>query len=109
MIYHLTTHSLWQKTMDSDKGLYRNDSLQSEGFIHCSYKDQVAESANLHFPNEAELVILFIVEKRIKNILKAEPSRSGALFPHIYGPLPFEAIEEVRILTRNKAGLFEFD
>jgi uncharacterized protein (DUF952 family) len=108
MIYHLTTHDAWQKTLDSNKGFYKNESLASEGFIHCSYKDQVAGSANTHFKQMDELVILFIVEKRVKDILKAEPSRGGELFPHLYGPLPLEAVEEVRIIMRNNEGKYEF-
>jgi uncharacterized protein (DUF952 family) len=53
-------------------------------------------------------VILFIVEKRVRDILKSEPSHGGELFPHLYGPMPLEAVEEVRILVRNSEGLFEF-
>lgn len=108
MIYHLTTHDNWQKTLDSNKGFYKSDSLSTEGFIHCSYKEQVATSANTHFKQAEELVILFIVEKRVRDILKSEPSRGGELFPHLYGPMPLEAVEEVRILVRNSKGLFEF-
>jgi uncharacterized protein (DUF952 family) len=108
MIYHLTTHTIWQKTLDSNKGFYKHPSLESEGFIHCSFQEQVAESANLHFPEEEELVILYIVERRIKELVKSEASRKGELFPHVYGPMPLEAIEEVRILMRNSEGKFEF-
>ena len=108
MIYHLTTHTAWQKTLDSGKEFYIAASLDTEGFIHCSYRDQVAESAKLHFEGEDELVLLHIVEKRIKEILKPELSRKGDVFPHVYGALPLEAIEEVYVLVREKDGKFHW-
>lgn len=109
MIYHLTTHDAWEKTLNSFKEYYQHPSLKTEGFIHCSYRDQVADSANLHFPNEDELVVLFIVEKRIKELIRTEASRNGELFPHIYGQLPLDAVEELKIITRNSEGKFEFE
>jgi len=108
MIYHLITHEIWEKTLNSNKPIYEPASFKTEGFIHCSFAEQIAESANLHFPEQTELVVLHIVEKRIKNIIKTEASRQGILFPHIYGELPLDAVEELSIMVRNSEGVFEW-
>ena len=81
--------------------------LKSEGFIHCSEKHQLLESAQKHFAEESELVVLCIVEKRVRNILKREPSRNGELFPHVYGSIPPDAIETTEYLAKNDEGLFD--
>ncbi|MEM6763284.1 MAG: DUF952 domain-containing protein [Bacteroidota bacterium] len=102
MIYHLTSHSQWLEALN--KGIYLHESLKLEGFIHCSTKEQLIPTATLHFKGETELVILEIVEKRVKDILKWEESREGDLFPHLYGKLSLTAVENTHLLERNKAG-----
>lgn len=107
MIYHLATEKDWEAAMS--RGTYKIPSLASEGFIHCSTREQLMESARLHFAEHQRLVVLHIVEKRVKELLKWEPSREGALFPHIYGPIPVEAIEDLEILVRNADGAWELE
>lgn len=109
MIYHLVTLKGWEKYLHNLGQDFKSPSLKTEGFIHCSEKSQLLESAQLHFEGEDELVVLFLVEKRLKGILKREPSRNGELFPHIYGPIPVGAIETTKNLVRNKEGVFEFE
>lgn len=91
------------------RGTYKIPSLVAEGFIHCSTRAQLLESAQKHFEGHDRLVVLHIVEKRVKDLLKWEPSRDGALFPHIYGAIPVEAIEDLEILSRNAQGEWEVD
>ena len=108
MIFHLTTPSRWETYLENMVGKFIAPSLSTEGFIHCSTKDQVLESANRHFEGEAELVVLCIVEKRVKEMLKWETSRNNELFPHLYGGIPLEAIETTESLERNQDGKFEW-
>lgn len=72
----------------------------ADGFIHFSTADQVQETAAKHFAGETDLV-LAAIEADGLDALKWEPSRGGALFPHLYRvldardiawhrPLPFE-------------------
>ena len=91
------------------KGLYTAPSLKTEGFIHCSTHEQLIKSATLHFSEEQELVVLFILPKKVESILKYELSRSEELFPHIYGPIELDDISTQSILSRNEAGEFEID
>ena len=106
MIYHITTREKWEKALNS--GVYTHEDLQKEGFIHCSTKEQLIASAEKHYAAFDELVILCIVEKRVKEILKWEPSRGGQLFPHVYGTIPLEAVESQNLLVKNEVGKFEW-
>ncbi|MCU0911020.1 MAG: DUF952 domain-containing protein [Rhodobacteraceae bacterium] len=59
----------------------------ADGFIHLSTAEQVAETAARHFAAESDLVLVAVEEERLGTALKWEPSRGGALFPHLYRPL----------------------
>ena len=48
----------------------------ADGFVHFSTAEQAAETAAKHFAGETDLVLLAL-----------EPSRGGALFPHLYRAL----------------------
>jgi uncharacterized protein (DUF952 family) len=106
MIYHITTHEAWERALEL--GSHRVPSLKTEGFIHCSEEAQLIESATKHYADHDSVVVLHIIEKRVKDILKREPSRGGQLFPHLYGPLPLEAVEDQSLLQRNANGDFEW-
>lgn len=58
-----------------------------DGFIHLSTSEQVAGTAARHFAQESDLVLVAIDADRLGADLKWEPSRGGALFPHLYRPL----------------------
>ena len=94
MIYHIIPQKNWllaQKT-----GIYRPASLETEGFIHCSDKDQVARSANLHFKGITGLTLLCINTEKVKAEIRYEDLyNSGSLFPHIYGELNLDAVMDV--------------
>ena len=107
MIYHLTLPEYWEPAMSS--GQYEHPTLKTEGFIHCSTKEQLHRSAAKHFADKDEILVLFLVEKRVKDTLRWEPAKSGELFPHIYGPIQVEAVESVRMLLRTALGKYEFD
>lgn len=59
----------------------------ADGFIHLSTAEQVAETAAKHFAEESDLVLVAVETERMGDTLKWEPSRGGALFPHLYRPL----------------------
>jgi uncharacterized protein (DUF952 family) len=59
----------------------------SDGYIHFSTAAQVAETAAKHFAGEDGLMIVACDADALGDALKWEPSRGGALFPHLYRPL----------------------
>ncbi len=58
----------------------------ADGYIHFSTAEQARETAAKHFANETGLFLLAL-ESDALDALKWEPSRGGALFPHLYRPL----------------------
>ncbi|GAB1480736.1 DUF952 domain-containing protein [Paracoccaceae bacterium] len=56
----------------------------ADGFIHFSAAPQLAETAARHFTSESDLVLVACDAARLGPALKWEPSRGGALFPHLF-------------------------
>jgi uncharacterized protein (DUF952 family) len=59
----------------------------TDGYIHISTAQQVAETAAKHFATESDLVLVALDDAALGPALKWEPSRGGALFPHLYRKL----------------------
>lgn len=59
----------------------------TDGFIHFSTAVQAAETAAKHFAGEDGLMLLALEADRLGDALRWEPSRGGALFPHLYRSL----------------------
>lgn len=64
----------------------------SDGFIHFSTAQQVAETAAKHFAGEEGLVLLALEAEDLGDKLIWEPSRGGALFPHLYRMLDLDEV-----------------
>jgi uncharacterized protein (DUF952 family) len=104
LIYHLATPAAWNNTAHD----YRADSLDSEGFIHCSFADQVARSANRFYAGADALLVLHIDPQRLTSPLKVEAAGSGELFPHVYGPINRAAVVRAEALRRGADGAWAF-
>lgn len=76
----------------------------ADGYIHLSAADQLAGTAAKHYAGQDELMLVEVDLTALGNALVWEPSRGGALFPHIYGPLPVAATRGVRALLVTDAG-----
>lgn len=59
----------------------------ADGYVHFSTAAQVRETAAKHFAGVQGLMLLAFDEATITGDLRWEPSRGGALFPHLYAPL----------------------
>ena len=64
----------------------------ADGYIHLSTADQLQGTLDKHFAGQTGLVIAEIDLGLMGDTIRWEVSRGGALFPHIYGPLPLSAI-----------------
>jgi uncharacterized protein (DUF952 family) len=104
MILHIARRDAWQRAQTL--GVYRGDTLDTQGFIHCSHPGQVAEVANNRFQGQADLLLLCIDESRLGSELRVEEGESGQLFPHIYGPLNLDAVVQVIEFTPDVDGRF---
>jgi uncharacterized protein (DUF952 family) len=79
-----------------------------DGFIHFSSAEQVAETAARHYAGQADLVLLWVNAEALGAALRWEPSRGGALFPHLYGALSVAAVTRVEPLSLGPDGKHVF-
>lgn len=91
-IYHIVLPEVWA-AFDSD--LYKPDSLESEGFIHCSFAEQLESVIARYYSGKNRIVILEIDPERLMSRVIKEPSTDNELYPHIYGPINRDAILSV--------------
>jgi uncharacterized protein (DUF952 family) len=90
-------------------GSYRgSEADRRDGFIHLSTAEQVAETAARHFPRQSDLVLIAVDVAALGDRLKWEPSRGDALFPHLYGELPLEAVRRFDPLPLDADGRHKF-
>ena len=76
----------------------------ADGYIHLSAADQLEATAAKHYAGQTELMLVEVDLTTLGDALIWEPSRGGALFPHIYGPLPVAATRAARALSVTADG-----
>ncbi len=73
-----------------------------DGFIHFSTAEQAVETAAKHFAGQRDLVLLAVEADALGDALKWEPSRGGALFPHLYAPLDLTLVLQRRAAAARR-------
>ena len=102
-LYKICPGSLWREA--ERNGVFRGSEVdRRDGFIHFSTAAQVAETAAKHFAGQNDLVLMRVDAERLGAALKWEPSRGGALFPHLYGDLDPKAVTRVDPLPLGAGG-----
>ena len=104
IMLHITQAEAW--TQAQQAALYRGDTLEKEGFIHCSTPAQVVRTADRYFGGQYGLILLCIDPELVRAEIRYEASEPGQLFPHIYGPLAVDAVIEVVPFEPDSEGLF---
>jgi glutathione S-transferase len=98
-IHHLALADEWAAALSAGDPYRRSTigrSLDDEGFIHCSFAHQVAATAERYYAGRSDVVVLEIDIGRVERILRVEDlAGTGEAFPHLYGPLPLEAVVAV--------------
>lgn len=107
IVYKICSQALWREAERA--GVFRGAPVdRADGFIHFSTAAQVEETAARHFAGEDDLVLLAVDAQALGAALRWEPSRGGALFPHLYGELPLMAVIAVQPLPRGPDGRHRF-
>jgi uncharacterized protein (DUF952 family) len=122
-LLHITERATWEAARPA--GEYRVSTrgvpLEQQGFIHFSLRHQLRGVAEFLYgaagdghtdDSDAEdsdaddLVVLVVDSERLGGApLRYEAPEPGAEpFPHLYGPLPTEAVTAVLTVTRDDAG-----
>jgi len=77
---------------------------RADGYIHFSTAAQAAGTAAKWFAGRADLTLVAVDPEALGAALKWEPSRGGALFPHLYAALPLSAVRFVESMPLDTEG-----
>ena len=104
-IYHLALRDEWQEAVGRNEPYRRSTlgkSLEDQGFIHCSFANQVEMIADLIYRDRRDVLLLVIDPSRVQAEVRVENLEGGRhLFPHVYGALPIEAVVRVDHVPLN--------
>jgi uncharacterized protein (DUF952 family) len=106
-IYKICDAARWAEA--GQAGEFRGAEIDlADGYIHFSTAAQAAETAAKHFAGKPGLVLVAVAAADLGGALKWEPSRGGALFPHLYGVLPMTAVRWAKPLPLDGDGMHVF-
>jgi uncharacterized protein (DUF952 family) len=101
--YKICTAAEWAAAVDA--GRYSGSAVDlADGYIHLSAPDQTRETARKWFAGQAGLVLVTVDLEALGASVLWEPSRGGALFPHVYGAIPVAAARHVQALGLSADG-----
>ena len=106
-IYKITPEALW-RTAEAEGRFTGAPVDLADGFIHFSTRDQAIETAKRHFAGQENLLLVAVDANALGEKLIFEPSRGGALFPHLYAEMPLSAVKWVRPLPLGPDGAHAF-
>ena len=106
LIYKIVDAASWRKALD-DGAFFGSADDARDGFIHFSTASQVRATLARHFAGRPDLVIAAADSERLGDALKWEPSRGGALFPHLYVNLPVDAVRWWKPLSLKSDGVHQ--
>ena len=106
-LYKICPAPLWREA--ERQGVFHGAEIdRRDGFIHFSSAAQAQETAAKHFAGQDDLLLIAVDGARLGAALKWEPSRGGALFPHLYGALDLAAVTRVDPLPLGPDGRHRF-
>jgi uncharacterized protein (DUF952 family) len=107
ILYKICPAALWREAERT--GVFRGCEVdRCDGFIHFSSAAQVAQTAAKHFAGQTDLLLVRVNATKLGDRLKWEPSRGGALFPHLYGDLDLSSVTRVDPLPLGPDGRHAF-
>ncbi|MGD9811036.1 MAG: DUF952 domain-containing protein [Sphingobium sp.] len=105
--YKILTRDQWEAWRA--EGVFNGAPVDlADGYIHLSARDQVVETVKKHFAGQDDLILAMIDLAALGDAVKWEPSRGGALFPHVYGQIPMSAVTTKAVLRLDATGQHVF-
>ncbi|MDO9412001.1 MAG: DUF952 domain-containing protein [Pseudolabrys sp.] len=102
-IYKICPAPLWREAESA--GVFKGAPVDIlDGYIHFSTAAQAVETAAKHFTGQDNLLLIQIDSQKLGESLKWEPSRGGALFPHLYSVLDLKAVAKIDPLPLGPDG-----
>jgi uncharacterized protein (DUF952 family) len=105
ILYKICSAAAWQEAQRTGALRGTADDLR-DGFIHLSTAGQVAGTLAKHFAGQRDLMLLAVAEDAVRPLLRWEPARGGALFPHLYGVLPVGAVQAAHAIAPGPDGQY---
>jgi len=103
VIFKVLSADQWK--IAQDQGEFHGAAIDlSDGYIHFSTPEQVQETVAKHFAGQADLLLVGVDPSKLGDELKWEPSRGGALFPHLYSTLKLDCVVSVDELRLGEDG-----
>lgn len=103
LIYKICPEALWREAERA--GVFAGAPIDlADGYIHFSTGAQARETAARHFAGQAGLLLIAVDTARLGDRLRYEPSRGGALFPHLYAMLDPKQARWIAPLPLGAAG-----
>ena len=107
LVYKIVAAEEWTKAEAA--GLFEGAAIdRADGFIHFSTAEQATETAAKWFAGRDDLTLAAVDAEALGADLRWEPSRGGALFPHLYAALPMSAVVWSRPLPLGPDGRHVF-
>jgi uncharacterized protein (DUF952 family) len=106
-LFHITERPVWEAAVTAGeyRSSTRGQTLDEVGFIHCSFAGQLRGVADLVYGDADDLVVLVIDRERLAAPVRDEEAEPGGeRYPHIYGPVPIDAVTEVVTVHRDDQG-----
>lgn len=105
-LYKILPTAAWEARSEL---LPRSEIDAQDGFVHLSTREQLEETASLHFRDQTHLTLVVIDANALEmDQLRWETSRGGQIFPHIYGEVPLTAVVEAQELVGARPNEFAF-
>ncbi len=102
-ILHLCQAESWHNSQAF--GEYRAESLEREGFIHCSLPEQISDVAKRFYKRVPDLVVLYIDTSKLAPEVRWEKS-GDTYYPHVYGAINLDAVMGVTSLHPDRDGAY---
>lgn len=102
-IVHLCSRQAWQAAQE--RGAYTAESLEKEGFIHCSRPGQMLVVANAFYRGLSDLLLLWLDPARLQPELRWEAVEPQE-FPHVFGPINLDCIQAAVPFAAGADGTF---
>lgn len=102
-VYKICGNREWDRVRAGGAYAGSADDLR-DGYIHLSTARQLAGTLEKHFAGRDDLLLVEVCPERLGERLKWEPSRGGALFPHLYGALEMSAVRDVQPVSLGRDG-----
>lgn len=107
LIYKVCTLAEWQSARAL--GAFEGSAAdRADGFVHFSAAHQLRETVARHFAGIRGLVLVEVKTEALGKMLKWQPSRGGDLFPHLFKPMPLEAVTREWSLPLGMDGNHQF-